>query len=330
MTTPTIVTRAQWGARAPRGSVATTTWARRTGVAIHHSAGPTTQTVRSIQDHQMDRNGWQDIGYNWLVDQQGRVYEGRSGGWLAIGAHAANQNTAWIGVCWIGDSRTVQPSPAALAAIRWLVDEARRLAGRRLEVRGHGQVPGQATECPGPNLLKWISGGMPTGGGGSAPPATGGDPLIGLKRGDRGAAVTALQNMLNRAGFPPAGSKDANGNWDGVYGAGTAAAVLACRKAMGSSATSGDEVTGDAYAQIHAALARAEAKRAAGPPGAAPTEQQIRSAVAGWMEAHREELRGPAGPPGPRGEQGPPGPPGPQPDRVYLRGIVLDAGETKS
>src|SRR5690606_8439726 len=189
MTTPTIVTRAGWGARAPRGSVATTTWARRTGVAIHHSAGPTTQTVRSIQDHQMDHNGWQDIGYNWLVTQDGRVWEGRAGGWLAVGAHAANQNTAWIGICWIGNSGSTAPSAAALAAIRWLVDEARRLAGRRLEVRGHGQVPGQATECPGARLRAWISDGMPTtGGGGSAPPATGGDPLIGLKSGDRGAA----------------------------------------------------------------------------------------------------------------------------------------------
>lgn len=167
MSTPQIVTRAGWGARAPRGSVATTTWARRTGVAIHHSAGPTTQTVRSIQDHQMDRNGWQDIGYNWLVTQDGRIWEGRAGGWLAIGAHAANQNTAWIGICWIGTSGSTAPSAAALASIRWLVDEARRLAGRRLEVRGHGQVPGQATECPGSRLRAWISDGMPA----ATPPA---------------------------------------------------------------------------------------------------------------------------------------------------------------
>src|SRR5690606_765301 len=161
MTTPTIVTRAGWGARAPRGSVATTTWARRTGVAIHHSAGPTTQTVRSIQDHQMDHNGWQDIGYNWLVTQDGRVWEGRAGGWLAVGAHAANQNTAWIGICWIGNSGSTAPSAAALASIRWLVDEARRLAGRRLDVRGHGQVPGQATECPGSALRQWVAAGLP-------------------------------------------------------------------------------------------------------------------------------------------------------------------------
>lgn len=109
----------------------------------------------------MDTNGWSDIGYNWLVTQDGRVWEGRAGGWLAVGAHAGGQNTGWIGVCWIGDSRTIAPSAAALASIRWLIDEACRRAGRRLEVRGHGQVPGQATACPGDRLRAWIAAGLP-------------------------------------------------------------------------------------------------------------------------------------------------------------------------
>lgn len=158
---PTIVTRAGWGARAPKSAPSKTTWSRRTGFAIHHSAGPTNQTVRQIQNFQMDTNGWSDIGYNFLVDQSGKVYEGRSGGWLAIGAHAGGQNTAWIGVCWIGHSGNVTPTSAALAAIRWLYDEANQLAGRRLDVRGHGQVPGQATKCPGSRLREWIADGLP-------------------------------------------------------------------------------------------------------------------------------------------------------------------------
>lgn len=162
MTTPTIMTRAQWGARAPKGSISTTTWGQRVGVAIHHSAGPTTQTVRAIQDYQMDSNGWVDIGYNWLVTQDGRLWEGRQGTWSAIGAHAANQNTAWVGVCWIGTSGSTAPSPAALATLRWVWEEAQRRAGRRLLVSGHGQLPGQATECPGSRLRAWIAAGLPT------------------------------------------------------------------------------------------------------------------------------------------------------------------------
>jgi hypothetical protein len=168
---PTIVTRAQWGARAPKGSISTTTWGQRVGVAIHHSAGPATQTVRAIQDYQMDSNGWADIGYNWLVTQDGRLWEGRQGTWLAIGAHAANQNTAWVGVCWIGTSGSTAPSPAALSTLRWVWEEAQRRAGRRLLVSGHGQLPGQATECPGSRLRAWIAAGLPTEEDGDMPTA---------------------------------------------------------------------------------------------------------------------------------------------------------------
>jgi hypothetical protein len=159
---PTIVTRSQWGARAPKGSISTTTWGQRVGVAIHHSAGPTTQTVRAIQDYQMDSNGWVDIGYNFLATQDGRLWEGRQGTWSAIGAHAANQNTAWVGVCWIGTSGSTAPTAAALSTLRWVWEEAQRRAGRRLLVSGHGQLPGQATECPGSRLRAWIAAGLPT------------------------------------------------------------------------------------------------------------------------------------------------------------------------
>jgi hypothetical protein len=159
---PTIVTRSQWGARAPKSAISMATWGQRVGVAIHHSAGPTTQTVRAIQDYQMDSNGWVDIGYNWLVTQDGRLWEGRQGTWLAIGAHAANQNTAWVGVCWIGTSGNVAPSPAALSTLAWVREEAQRRAGRQLLVSGHGQLPGQATECPGSRLRAWIAAGLPT------------------------------------------------------------------------------------------------------------------------------------------------------------------------
>ena len=159
---PTIVRRAQWGARPPRNSPSLTTWSRRVGVAVHHSAGPTNQTVRVIQNNDMDADGFSDIGYNWLVDQSGKAYEGRAGGWLAIGAHAGGQNTGWIGICWIGHSGNVAPTEAALSTIKWLTQEAERLAGHDLQVRGHGQVPGQATECPGSRLRAWIAAGMPT------------------------------------------------------------------------------------------------------------------------------------------------------------------------
>jgi len=149
-----IISRAEWGARAPRARE-TTTWARRTEFVVHYSEGPTTQTPRQIQNYHMDSNGWSDIGYNFLVDVRGRIYEGR--GWLVVGAHAPNHNTSGIGVCFIG--RDGDATDAAKNAIRWLYDEACRRKGGTLAKRGHRDVT--ATSCPGDQLYAWVRAGMP-------------------------------------------------------------------------------------------------------------------------------------------------------------------------
>jgi N-acetylmuramoyl-L-alanine amidase len=49
----------------------------------------------------MDTNGWNDIGYNFVVGEDGNIYEGR--GWSNQGAHAANWNSISIGIAIIGD-----------------------------------------------------------------------------------------------------------------------------------------------------------------------------------------------------------------------------------
>jgi hypothetical protein len=141
----------------------------------------------------------------------------------------------------------------------------------------------------------------PPGGGGSTP-SRGRDPMIGLKRGDRGQEVTGLQVLIRDAGGDP-------GEIDGIYGNRTASALVAVRRSVGSQHPGdGSEVTGWAYAQLMRALARAQGGGAAGPRGPA----------------------GPAGaqgPTGPRGERGPAGPEGPVgrvPDQIAITGLVLD------
>jgi hypothetical protein len=155
-----IISRTGWRARAPRSRI-TTTWAKRTEFVVHYSQGPPTQTVRKIQDFHMDdpEHRWTDIGYNFLVDQDGTVYEGR--GWLVIGAQAHKHNTTGIGVCFIGRDGDV--TAAAKASIRNLYDMACAKAGRTLLQRGHGQLSGNSTDCPGKQLLAWVRAGMPTG-----------------------------------------------------------------------------------------------------------------------------------------------------------------------
>lgn len=81
------------------------------------------------------------------------------------------------------------------------------------------------------------------------------DPLIGLKKGDSGQPVKALQELIRYAG-----QGAVLGKTDGDYGPKTAEALRLVRKSVGSKAGEGygDEVDGWAYAQLMAAVARAQ------------------------------------------------------------------------
>jgi hypothetical protein len=91
-----------------------------THIIIHHSAGPNVASdwaavVRSFWDYHVNVNGWDDIGYNWLVDPNGVLYEGRGDG--RLGAHFCAQNGNTIGICVIGDFTDVQPTDEAIAEL---------------------------------------------------------------------------------------------------------------------------------------------------------------------------------------------------------------------
>lgn len=240
-----IVSRAGWGARAPRG-ITRTTWSARKGFTVHYSEGPSTQTPRQIQDFHMNSNGWSDVGYNFLVDKSGRVYEGR--GWLVVGAHAAPHNTTHIGVCFIGYDGDA--TPAAKTSIRALYDEACEKSGRTLAKTYHGGLSGNSTDCPGKDLREWVKAGMPASGSQNS---NGGNDLIGVREGDSGETVIAIQRLVRYAGgkLPKYGV-------DGQWGAETSAALLAVRHSVGSGVGSSKTMTGSAYAQLMRAVIRAE------------------------------------------------------------------------
>lgn len=91
--------------------------------------------VRSIQNFHLDERKWADIGYHFLVGENGKVYEGR--GWDRQGAHAPGFNNdaygkilvlsfrsniiSFQGICIIGDFSTKPPNETALNAVRlWM------------------------------------------------------------------------------------------------------------------------------------------------------------------------------------------------------------------
>jgi hypothetical protein len=125
------VTRKQWGADQcpPR---AAPEYGQVKAVAVHHTVSlndytpeEAPQIVLAICRYHRNSNGWNDIGYNALVDKYGTIYEGRAGGLdkAVIGAQAQGFNAQTAGVANIGDYTSVEASDAALGAtadyIRW-------------------------------------------------------------------------------------------------------------------------------------------------------------------------------------------------------------------
>lgn len=120
-----IVSRKGWGARPPRLQVAMKT-PRATHVFIHHTTGPQcndktscSRLIRSHQKHHMDANRWPDIGYNFLVGGDGRIYEGR--GFGREGAHTRGYNHVGIAISFVGDFNRAKPSQRMLRAAQRLI-----------------------------------------------------------------------------------------------------------------------------------------------------------------------------------------------------------------
>ncbi|XP_014482418.1 PREDICTED: peptidoglycan-recognition protein SC2-like [Dinoponera quadriceps] len=158
---PRIVSREEWKARKRLGfellPVTPTPY-----VVIHHGGirryckdqESCSAIVRSYQNFHMDDRGWYDIGYNFLVGEDGNVYTGR--GWDYVGAHAIGYNTQSIGICVLGDFTDFLPNAAALKALNELIACGVSLGkiSDKYNVIGHRQT--RATECPGESFYKYV------------------------------------------------------------------------------------------------------------------------------------------------------------------------------
>jgi hypothetical protein len=118
---PSVITRDEWGC--PDGEFSPAwpqEYARVTHVIIHHTATPNNDTdwaarVRAIWYYHTYTRGWGDVGYNYLVDPLGNVYEGRAGGEDVVGGHAYDYNYGTMGVGNLGNYQSA-PVPAPLQA----------------------------------------------------------------------------------------------------------------------------------------------------------------------------------------------------------------------
>jgi hypothetical protein len=154
---------------------------------VHHTAGTNTYSraeapavVRAIELYHVKANGWNDIGYNFLVDRFGTVYEGRYGGIdkNVVGAHALGFNRGSVGIAMLGTYVSTAPPQAALDALArllaWRLDLAhvdpmstvsvvsggseRYRAGTPVVLRAvSGHLDTGLTACPGQALYSRLA-----------------------------------------------------------------------------------------------------------------------------------------------------------------------------
>tara|TARA_R110002072_G_scaffold26425_9_gene87410 strand:- start:64 stop:681 length:618 start_codon:yes stop_codon:yes gene_type:complete len=202
--------------------------------------------VKAYESHHLSK-GWDGIGYNWLVDETGTIFEGR--GWDARGAATKGWNSKSISICYTGYGYR-KPHVSVLESIQTIIAEAEHTFGKGLWVETHRRKG--STTCPGDWLGDWVEGGM---GAAKEPSMVDWDAIIRyfrdlrvqveqapLKRGSRGLPVRLVQGHLNHRGF------DA-GVVDGIFGRRTKAAVKAFQESQGFLKTNG-VVDGDTFGAL--------------------------------------------------------------------------------
>ncbi|MDV9178784.1 peptidoglycan recognition protein, partial [Streptomyces sp. W16] len=179
---PRIVTRRGWGADEKLREKGFVYTKKVKAAFVHHTASGNNyrcsqapSVIRGIYRYHVRSSGWRDIGYNFLVDKCGTIYEGRAGGVTkaVLGAHTLGFNTNSMGIAVLGTFGTAKPSSAAVTAIARLAAWKLGLygvnprgktylksGGGNLYRKGKnvrlnvisGHRDGFATECPGRQL----------------------------------------------------------------------------------------------------------------------------------------------------------------------------------
>jgi len=148
---PPIAPRSSWGGDrhcAPRSRPSTGTVR---AALVHHtvntngySAADVPAMILGICRYHRDSNGWDDIGYNFVVDRYGKIWEGRAGGIerAVIGAQAQGFNSQTTGIANLGDHTSVRQSGATLSSIarliRWKLPLHRQPTSGRVTVASAG------------------------------------------------------------------------------------------------------------------------------------------------------------------------------------------------
>ncbi len=173
---PKIFSRAQWGADESMRDAPSLHYYEVHAGFVHHTVNANGYTreqvpsiIRGIYAYHTRSQGWSDIGYNFLVDRFGRVWEGRYGGVdrPVVGAHTLGYNDNAFAASAIGNFETTRPSRAMIRAYGRLFAWKLSLHGvdaadsRQFVTSGYfkainGHRDAGSTACPGINLYNRI------------------------------------------------------------------------------------------------------------------------------------------------------------------------------
>lgn len=131
-------------------------------ITVHHdgmppvwigSAAEAADRIEVIRRSHVEARGFADIGYHYVIDPQGRIWEGRSV--VYQGAHVHDHNEHNLGVLVLGNFERQTPTAAATASLdRFVASQMERYSVPMARVKTHREIT--VTECPGENLQRYM------------------------------------------------------------------------------------------------------------------------------------------------------------------------------
>ena len=138
-------------------------------LVVHHTAlklagdeRSPTERMQALYIYHADKMGWGDIGYHFVIDEKGNIFEGRNGGKNVIGGHLYCGNSGTIGIALMGNFEVERPTQNQFRSLKQLLAYLANEYGLNLngKVRFHGKLTSPIvghkdaghTKCPGYNL----------------------------------------------------------------------------------------------------------------------------------------------------------------------------------
>ena len=156
-----IIKRSEWGAREPNYPFKKHSPNK---ITIHHVGSSDNKpiiksfagknSIKSIESYHIDKRGWNNIGYHYIIAPNGDIYEGRPDD--VVGAHVRNHNTNNIGINIWCNSDIEVPTDNQIKSLKELLNNLFKIYNIDIkDVYGHKDLV--STDCPGTNLYNILN-----------------------------------------------------------------------------------------------------------------------------------------------------------------------------